>query len=298
MYTYIMVAFIAFFCESIDSSLGMGYGTLLTPILLLMGFQPLEIIPLILMSEFITGVLAALLHHRKGNVNLSIGSQASKIAIILISCSILGTIFASYVAFSINPIIIKFYISVLLLAIGFTAYITSNIIYRFSWSRVFALGLLASFNKGISGGGYGPVITGGQMLSGINSKSSIAITSLTEGFTCLIGIITFMSLKGLNIDIYLGLALLSGAVLSIPVAVNIISIIDEKRFKKYLSFVIISLGSVNLIILLRHITVAIHYSYIPIALLLLILFLKLRFHKKNIINIEQQYHLNEASEIE
>ncbi|MFW6287900.1 MAG: sulfite exporter TauE/SafE family protein [bacterium] len=297
MYTYIMVAFIAFFCESIDSSLGMGYGTVLTPILLLMGFQPLDIIPLILMSEFITGILAALLHHQKGNVNLSIGSRDSTIAIILISCSILGTIIASYVAFSINPHIIKFYISILLLAIGFTAYITSNKKYKFSWGRIFALGFLASFNKGISGGGYGPVITGGQMLSGNNSKSSIAITSLTEGFTCFIGIITFISLKGFVFDIYLGLALLSGAVLSIPVAVNIISIIDEKIFKKYLSIVIIGLGLVNLIIISRQFYNSIYYILIPLFLIFIIRILKLKLQKKYIINLEQ-HQLNEASEVE
>ena len=35
----------ALFCEYIDSALGMGYGTTLTPLLLLAGFDPLEIVP-------------------------------------------------------------------------------------------------------------------------------------------------------------------------------------------------------------------------------------------------------------
>jgi hypothetical protein len=29
----------------------------------------------------------------------------------------------------------------------------------------------------MSGGGYGPVVTGGQLLSGVNGKNAIAITS-------------------------------------------------------------------------------------------------------------------------
>jgi len=33
---------IAFLCEYTDSTLGMGYGTTMTPILLLMGFEPLD----------------------------------------------------------------------------------------------------------------------------------------------------------------------------------------------------------------------------------------------------------------
>jgi len=31
----------------------------------------------------------------------------------------------------------------------------------FSWKRLIAIGLISSFNKGISGGGYGPLVTGG-----------------------------------------------------------------------------------------------------------------------------------------
>ena len=47
----------------VDSSLGMGYGTTLTPLLLLMGYEPVEIVPAVLLSECITGVLAGACHH-------------------------------------------------------------------------------------------------------------------------------------------------------------------------------------------------------------------------------------------
>jgi len=303
MFTYFLVAFIAFFCESIDSSLGMGYGTLLTPILLLMGYQPLEIIPLILFSEFITGILAAVLHHQKGNVNLQTGSREFNTAIILIACSILGTIIASYVAFSINTNIIKSYIAILLICIGFTSYITLNKKYRFSWNKIFALGLLASFNKGISGGGYGPVITGGQMLSGLDSKKAIGITSLTEGFTCLVGVITFIILNGINFDLFLGIALLSGAIMSIPVAVNIITIIDEKKLRSYLSTAMIILGLVNVLILIQPLNIISNYPYIPLLFIIImtVILIKLwgkkgKKSKKGI--IQDTIILNEVRKVE
>ncbi len=54
----------AFFCELVDSTLGMGYGTTLTPVLLLMGYQPMQVVPAILLSELITGGFAAFAHHR------------------------------------------------------------------------------------------------------------------------------------------------------------------------------------------------------------------------------------------
>jgi uncharacterized membrane protein YfcA len=54
---------LAFVCELVDSSLGMGYGTTLTPILLIAGYEPIEIVPAVLFSECITGIVAGILHH-------------------------------------------------------------------------------------------------------------------------------------------------------------------------------------------------------------------------------------------
>jgi len=62
----IKIALIAFLAEYVDSSLGMGYGTILTPVLLLMGFKPLEVVPAVLLSEFATGLLAGFTHHKLG----------------------------------------------------------------------------------------------------------------------------------------------------------------------------------------------------------------------------------------
>ena len=49
---------VAFACELIDSGLGMGYGTILTPTLLLMGFAPEIVVPAILFSELLSGFAA------------------------------------------------------------------------------------------------------------------------------------------------------------------------------------------------------------------------------------------------
>jgi len=40
---------------------------------------------------------------------------------------------------------------------------------------------------GLSGGGYGPLVTSGQVIFGVPAKSAVAITSLAEGITCLAG---------------------------------------------------------------------------------------------------------------
>ena len=63
------IMILAFICEYMDSTLGMGYGTTLAPILLIVGYEPLQVVPAVLISELISGLLAGVLHHREGNVN-------------------------------------------------------------------------------------------------------------------------------------------------------------------------------------------------------------------------------------
>ncbi|MHA1717857.1 MAG: sulfite exporter TauE/SafE family protein [Promethearchaeota archaeon] len=68
---------IAFICEFLDSSLGMGYGTTLTPILILFNFKTEQIVPAVLFSEFFTGLIAAGFHILFKNIQL--GSRAQKV---------------------------------------------------------------------------------------------------------------------------------------------------------------------------------------------------------------------------
>ena len=57
--------------------------------------------------------------------------------------------------------------------------------------RLPRLGLWASLNKGLSGGGYGPLVCGGQLLAGMNEKEAIGITSLAEGLVCVVDVTIF-----------------------------------------------------------------------------------------------------------
>ncbi len=211
----ITIIILAFFAEYMDSTLGMGYGTSLTPILFLMGFEPLQVVPAILLSELITGILGGFTHHVVGNVDFrpktmnvkkiiyslkKIGvtesirkglSTASKVVIILSICSIVGSTVAVVFAVSIPKFYLKLFIGFMIFIIGMLIILTIKRQYSFSWKKVIILGLIASFNKGMSGGGYGPVVTGGQLISGIDEKNSIGITSLSEGLTCMVGVIAF-----------------------------------------------------------------------------------------------------------
>ena len=90
-----LVFLLALACEFLDSSLGMGYGTTLTPLLLLSGFAPLDIVPAVLLSEALTGAAAGYMHQRDGNVNFVHDRHARRTALLLIALSTLGAIAAA-----------------------------------------------------------------------------------------------------------------------------------------------------------------------------------------------------------
>jgi uncharacterized protein len=64
------IAAVYFAAEYVDSSLGMGYGPTLTPVLLLIGFAPVEVVPALLVSQLLAGLLSGVVHHSMGNVDL------------------------------------------------------------------------------------------------------------------------------------------------------------------------------------------------------------------------------------
>jgi len=247
----VTIMLLAFFAEYVDSTFGMGYGTSLTPILMVMGFTPLQIVPAILMTELVSGLLAALIHSKLGNVNFQTKDERGKIsehlsvALVLAFCSVIGTIAAVFIALNIPSFYVKLYIGVLVLAMGIYLLVNRKKTFAFSWKRIIGLGMLASFNKGISGGGYGPIVTGGQILSGVNSKNAIAITSLAEALTCAVGVLVY-HFSNAQIDMVLVPYLMIGSVFSVPFSGITIKKLDPMRLHYIIGIITVCLGCFTL----------------------------------------------------
>lgn len=261
----------AFICEYVDSTLGMGYGTTLTPVLLLVGFSPMQVVPAILLSELISGILAGIFHHYEGNVDFkpktldifeikdmikSCGffnglrntlSFHSKIALLLGSCSIIGTLVAVFIAINIPKFWLKLYIGILVLSMGLLILILNKRNFKFSIKKIFFLGFLASFNKGMSGGGYGPVVTSGQILSGIHGRSAVGITSLAEGLTCLVGVLAYALVSTNPVDWSLAPYIVTGAVLSVPFSAKSVKSISNNQLKLAIAVLTIALGILTIV---------------------------------------------------
>lgn len=236
---------LAFVCEFIDSALGMGYGTSLTPILLLLGYEPLEVVPAVLFSEFVSGISAAFFHHSVNNVKFTRSSKDTKVATLLSSFAVIGTTIAVFSAINLPPKILKLWIGAIVLSMGVFILLFRKRRHKFSWIKIGLLGAIASFNKGLSGGGYGPLVMGGQVLSGVGIKNAVGITSLSEGITCLIAI-TFYFFLNSQIDWSLAPWLMAGAVLSVPIAANTLKKLPEQKVKYITAVIIIILGCLTI----------------------------------------------------
>ncbi|MBP1633343.1 MAG: Sulfite exporter TauE/SafE [Acidobacteria bacterium] len=267
--TGILIAAVSFAAEYVDSSLGMGYGTTLTPVLLLMGFAPLEVVPALLVSQLLAGLLSGFVHHSMGNVNLKpltlspsviwrnvrrFGVRESfrrglprglQVALVITVASVVGTVAAVLLAVNLPEKALRLYVAALVLAIGIVILVTIKLHLAFSWKRIVGLGMLAAFNKGLSGGGYGPLVTGGQVLSGVPVRETVGITSVAEAFTCLVGIVAyaFQPEAVWRLAPYLA----AGALLSVPLTGWTVRALRPQWLRVGIGVITITLGTVTII---------------------------------------------------
>lgn len=236
----------AYLCEYVDSSLGMGYGTTLTPVLLLGGFAPLQIVPAVLFSEFITGFAAGLLHHRDGNIDLVRDRRAQGTMLLLSSLSVGGALAAVALALRISKFWMTFCIATIIIVVGVLILATVRRQLAYRRGHILVLGAVAAFNKGLSGGGYGPLVTGGQVVSGISPKQAVAITSLAEGLTCLVGLMAYVWMRGTP-DWSLAVPLTMGALFSVPMATLTVRKLPAVFFRGTVGVVTCMLGLLTLV---------------------------------------------------
>lgn len=261
---FVIVAILSLVCEYLGAAIGMGYGTALTPLLLIMGFLPLDVVPAVLLGQLVGGIIGGLVHHQLGNIKLDFRrdeilvkkrlrglgylpkSFDSKVIFILSLSGIVGALVGVFSAINIPEIILKTYIGVMVLGIGIVILVRRNRQSTFSWNGLIGVGLLSSFNKGISGGGYGPLVTGGQIISGRETKSSVGSTTLAEGVVCLAAFLAYVIAKG---DIFwmLTAATSIGSIIASPFAALTVKMVKTRRLKFIIGVSTVILGVVTLL---------------------------------------------------
>jgi uncharacterized membrane protein YfcA len=188
----VIIGFLAVLGETVDSSLGMMYGTILSPILIAIGHSPELVVPSILISQASGGIVGTLSHHRQKNINLNGITRDIKISLAIVIPGLLACAIGVVVGQIIPKLAMSIYIGVLVIIMGILC--LRPIYYSFSWKKMWGVGLLSGFNKALSGGGFGPVTSTGKMLSGVDAKVSISTTTLAEVPICLFSFILWLGL--------------------------------------------------------------------------------------------------------
>ncbi len=189
-----LVVCMAVVMEVIDSGLGMMYGTLLSPILILMGYNPELVVPAILVSQAAGGAAGAIGHHFRKNSDFGGMTRDMKISLAIMVPGIAACILGAYLGQIIPKFYMKLYIGVLVVVMG--GLCLRPIYYTFTWKRIWWIGLLSGFNKALSGGGFGPITATGKILGGVDPKVSVGTTTLAEVPICVVSFITWIILGG------------------------------------------------------------------------------------------------------
>lgn len=241
----ILVGFIAFICEYADATIGMGYGTTLTPVMLLLGYEPIIVVQSVLIGQILGGTLGGYLHHRMGNVQINHHSADMKIILMLSGFGILGSVSAVFFAVNIDPFILKIYVGAMVLIIGVIILIKRNHQMKLNWAGLSIVAIISAFNKGASGGGYGPLITGGQLISGRNAKNAVGSTTIAEVSVCIVALITYVFIHR-EFNIPLIIATSAGSLIAAPFSAYTVKRMPQYNLKLIIGIVIIILGVISL----------------------------------------------------
>ncbi|MFD1513413.1 TSUP family transporter [Halomarina rubra] len=226
----------AFVFELLDSAAGMGFGTALAPLLFILGYDPLQVTPVLLISETLTGLVSGGVHHELRNARFSIRPLNAETRLMLLlggvgAAATLVSIVLAYFALVLPESFIKLYVSVLVLVMGVVGLVRARLVTTIEYRprRLVAFAALAGVNKGIGGGGYGPVVTLGQILSGVYEKSAIAIAGLAESLVSIVGVLTFvlLAMGGVHMDLLLLPSIFTGGFLAAIAAPYLVRVLPN-----------------------------------------------------------------------
>lgn len=219
----IELALLAFTLSYMSSIVGMGYGTIMVPILILLGLSPRKVVTGVLISQLMGNVAASITHHRLGTIVFRGRNSDHKHLFALTLSAVIAVIFAVLLGVRLSKTYTKVYIGLIIVLSGITVLITNRKYYNETGNRdsrlllkLSILSFIASFNKALTGAGYGPIIVPGQILLKVNARKAIALSLISEVIVNSIAIVFYFITDG--IDILLALTLAVGTVLAAPLA--------------------------------------------------------------------------------
>lgn len=245
------IVLMAFIFQSLDSTMGMGFGTAIAPLLIAMGYDPLSVVPMLLLVQSFSGILAGWLHHDIGNVHftfkpMNIDTRATVLVAIIGVFAALISIYTVYAAINLPDKIIESYIGLTVIVMGLIVILKHRSRWRQAYNerRLLMFALIAGINKGIGAGGFGPVVILGAIYSGIKEKSAVAFMTMAEGIVSLVGAAAFMILmvQGKLINYELLPSVLTGSFFAAQISPYLVKIIPSHIYRFVVPVYAIAIG--------------------------------------------------------
>lgn len=233
-----LVALIGFIAQYLDVSIGLGYGTLASPLLLLLGVPPTYAIPSILFTKTILGIFS-------GGVHLVAGNIQRKIVLPLIVVGGIGTVLGVFITVLLGVREVRAIIGVIFMVTGFLSLL--NVargvkMGEYSQNRIRITGFFAGLTNTVSGGGYGAISTTGLISGGVDASIAVGSTVLSEAAVALCGVLLYSYLLK-EINWGLTLALLIGGIISTPIGALATKRTPSRRLGAIIGVIVIALGA-------------------------------------------------------
>ncbi len=204
---------LAFACEFLDSALGMGYGLILAPGMVILGMDVALVVPALLFSQALAGVPATIFHRVQDNLTFEPGGKEVGGMVALLLIGFITIFLAVWFSLSVPYPFRELFLALLLLVLGVMLLSLRNPCVEKRWLMGF--GILSVFNKAFTGAGFGPVYTTGQILCGRRARRSIAFTTLLEVPLCLFAFGMYWLFHG-SIEMGIPMVLTVGAIAATP----------------------------------------------------------------------------------
>jgi uncharacterized membrane protein YfcA len=237
----LVLLILALSCEFMDATIGMGYGTTLSPALLILGFPVKAVVPAALLSQLLANLSVAFFHHQAGNYNFWKDHRARNAGLIMGGVGLVISAATMAMAVHVRADLLRIGITIMVICIGVFMLLAWRLKVQFRMRNIGVLAGIAAFNKAFSGGGYGPLVAGGQVLVGMPVRAAVATTAIAEALVCLAAVVTYY-IGGGTIPLYLLLPLVSGALLSTPLSAITLRRLPENLVKRLMGVAIIALG--------------------------------------------------------
>jgi len=193
--TFLLIV-VAMVMEFIDSALGMMYGTVLSPLLILIGYDVKSVVPCILISQSLGGFIASYRHQQLKNADFQYGTTDYHIATTIIWFGVFACVIGVVISANISPKILNTYIAVLVIVIALMILTGKTLI--MTAKKIYILGFISAFNKALSGGGFGPLVAGGQLVFKDRSeRGAIGSTDFAEAPICLLSFCLWLLINGM-----------------------------------------------------------------------------------------------------